>query len=613
MKIFTFGLFYSLLFLFSCNNFKSLKETSKVSEDDPFKSEIVESQFISVSAKEDNIVEGNNGTIITIPKGAFINASGEVIEDSVMIELAEAYDLDEMILSNLTTTSNGEALETGGMVFFNVTSNGEQLKVNPDNPVYIEVPTSDKKPGMMAYAGERDKNGNMNWVDPKPLENYLITVDLDLLDFLPPGFENKVIEGLPFHGYEIATREFVDSLYYSLSVVDPNVLTQGFQNSNLTEAYYNRDRIVLNGKYTDKSYEGSSLAGDTSYRGISNLCGIDPAVIKTIKSKEYQNTFIATREFEKRMKEIHLSNSQQILDIYLKNLSRNLWETDSIAASQIENYKSEWRCYDTDMELKQTFNDFASEKLTNVKDASKYSELLKGFYEKKYDEIKKELNAALKKMEAELKQQNKMAEQTVTEYREVLWKREKSRMETYGFTWTNTGWINIDRGTIPKTWGPKKLEVEVDNAVEMDRTYTYIVYTSIQSIYRLNSDDSEPTKFYVGNEYEKEMLMPKKQPALIVSVGYKNEDLFIATDEIETGSVEKAKLNLEHSDKNQLDKILAPFSSYKDENLVSTDLDYQAKLYTEKMRQQKLMKEQVYITGLWIFVYNSCCSYAVER
>jgi len=45
----------------------------------------------------------------------------------------------------------------------------------------------------------------MNWVEPHALENFLVNVDINTLDFLPPGFQEGVNEGMPYKRYKIAT------------------------------------------------------------------------------------------------------------------------------------------------------------------------------------------------------------------------------------------------------------------------------------------------------------------------------------------------------------------------------------------------------------------------
>lgn len=73
---------------------------------------------------------------------------------------------------------------------------------------------------MLVYKGVRDENGNMNWIEPKKLENYLVNVDFKLLDFLPEGFQAEVDNGMPYKSYKTATPKLTDSLYYSLAITN---------------------------------------------------------------------------------------------------------------------------------------------------------------------------------------------------------------------------------------------------------------------------------------------------------------------------------------------------------------------------------------------------------
>jgi hypothetical protein len=200
------------------SNNSEYNSTPKFHPNDPFQETIVPSQNFEIDTKGDNVIEGKNGTIVVIPKECFMNSNGETVSGKVKIELAEALSLDQMLFSNLTTTANDKLLETDGMIYINASANGEQLTVDNNNPIYIEIPTTKRKSGMMAYKGVRDENGNMDWTDPKELEKILVTVDLNLLNFLPQGFEAEVIRGLPFKDHQIATKHLLDSLYYSLSL-----------------------------------------------------------------------------------------------------------------------------------------------------------------------------------------------------------------------------------------------------------------------------------------------------------------------------------------------------------------------------------------------------------
>jgi hypothetical protein len=136
------------------------------------------------------------------------------------------------------------------------------------------------------------------------------------------------------------------------------------------------------------------------------------------------------------------------------------------------------------------------------------AKLLKGYYDNQLAKVKSELLMNQEKLMNELKKKNEEAQKIADDYKKLLEKREKYRMETYGFKLTETGWSNIDKGTLTKDWYSESLEINIENGKQFDRVYTYVVYTSIKSLYRLNTSDNE--NFYVGNEEDKKMLMPKK-------------------------------------------------------------------------------------------------------
>ena len=244
----------SLLLLVSCNKVTKKQNSLKASLEDPFLNSITESQYFEIDTKKDHIVEGQKGTLLILPKGCFIDKNGLTVTKNITVELVESLDLEEMILSNLTTTSNGQLLETDGMIYISAKANGEELNINKEIPIHIEIPTSKRKEGMMAYKGIRDEQGNMNWVEPQKIDNYLIPVDMKLLDFFPEGFEDAVKQGMPFKNYNKANPKLVDSLYYSLSIQTPVLNPNSEVSLDINEPYYNSNSQVVYGKYTDESF-----------------------------------------------------------------------------------------------------------------------------------------------------------------------------------------------------------------------------------------------------------------------------------------------------------------------------------------------------------------------
>ncbi|NOQ70588.1 MAG: hypothetical protein GQ574_01220 [Crocinitomix sp.] len=64
-------------------------------------------------------------------------------------------------------------------------------------------------------------------------------------------------------------------------------------------------------------------------------CGVNPASVKTIWNSKFNNTNLATKEFEARMPFIHQTCNNSILELYVNNLDKNLCTIDSMAMRRL--------------------------------------------------------------------------------------------------------------------------------------------------------------------------------------------------------------------------------------------------------------------------------------
>ena len=150
------------------------------------------------------------------------------------------------------------------------------VAINPAVGLHIELPADTLLPGMKLFKGNRLPDGRIDWVDPKPLEQDLTQVDILSLNFYPPGY----LDSLAKWGYDSHNKKFTDSLYYSFSVL--------FQNGEMIK---------------EARYQISDST--PAYEHPQQPCGINPAKIKAIWNKKFQDTLLATREFEERLAYIH--------------------------------------------------------------------------------------------------------------------------------------------------------------------------------------------------------------------------------------------------------------------------------------------------------------------
>lgn len=162
--LFFFG---AAMFLFSCSS-KRGNVNDVISK--AYSEENLPKQEFAIRADRDTLLVGKSGTTVHIEKDIFTDSSGHPVSGNVNIELKEALGPLEMILSNLTTTSNGQSLESGGMIYLNATSEGKQLFIKESKAVNIGIPSDSILANMQLFEGVKDSVG-FNWINPVRLED----------------------------------------------------------------------------------------------------------------------------------------------------------------------------------------------------------------------------------------------------------------------------------------------------------------------------------------------------------------------------------------------------------------------------------------------------------
>lgn len=435
-------------------------------------------------------VVGKDGMLIVVPKNAFIDESGKELSGEVELKLVEALGISEMVLYNLHTVSNGSVLESGGMFYTEATIGGSPVKINPKRPFYIEIPTPDKDPDMKLFEGEVKPDGGINWVDPKPLEQFLVTVPLSELDFLPEGFTNEVSANMPFLNYENATNAVVDSMYYSLN--------WGLQEKGSVEAFIDSDTIAS--------------------RGIAE-CGIDPASIETIKKAKFQNSFIATTAFEERVREMHKAqNGDALLQIYIKNLDKDLHECDALVAAA------------SARDQKTVFQEFAKENIGKIKDAALYSDLLQAYYVKR----RKELRDIHNRISIDYNEKNQAKLEVLAAKRDRLSSSlpaslnpstvRQSSTNVFATQWASGGWGNIDKYMLPQLINnSREVAIKIENESENANVSVWLgeinTYTGL-----VKNEDSYQARFPKRGKNTVSHVFAIEKTLEGYSWGYKNFD-----------------------------------------------------------------------------------------
>lgn len=289
-----------------------------------------------IAAGRDTVIETRKGIVLAIPAQTFLDKGNHPATGQIRLTLKEALDPADILKAGLSTRSGTQILSTGGMFFLDARQQDDILHIDTARPVIAQIPAKGDPAGMQLYKGQRKTNGTIDWTDPRPLQHGLMAVDIGTLDFYPPHY----LDSLSKWGYDSRDRHFTDSLYYSLSAF--------YQQLTASEDVYKTDT--------------------TPYHPLP--CGINPAKIKTIWSGEFNNTLLATREFQERLQMIHRCNgANELLDLYVHHLDGDLSGIDSLVATQSTG------------EQKEVFLQFAARHDGKVNNASPQLRRLAAYYE----------------------------------------------------------------------------------------------------------------------------------------------------------------------------------------------------------------------------------------
>lgn len=137
---------------------------SKVLNDDN-----VNSQRFLIPSDKDTFVTTDLGTIVRLYANTF-SLNDNVLSGDYELEIKEVFEPVDFVLANLTTTTNGVPLTSGGMIFLNATQSGEQLTMANEKEIGLMVPTDNLDESMQIFQGARE-DGLMDWSRPEPVLN----------------------------------------------------------------------------------------------------------------------------------------------------------------------------------------------------------------------------------------------------------------------------------------------------------------------------------------------------------------------------------------------------------------------------------------------------------
>lgn len=589
--------------------------------------EEIPSEIFNILTEKDTIVETQNGIVFLIPENAFVDENQNVVNGNIQLEVKEAIDSYTIMTAGLSTLFNDKPLETGGMFFIKAKKDGQKLQIHPEKEITADIPTQDYKEGMQLFDGEVRADGTVNWTNPKPLNTALIPQDIYSLNFYPPEYLQILTE----KGYDNTNKKFTDSLYYSFS----NSVSKEKEGPKTVRGIIGRRKNrkptrVLDSVKRDINIvkRKDSVKSNTPTKKV--LLGLDPLKVKTIWNERYQNTFIATKAFEERLRVIHQNCTEAniIFDIYVQNLDRDLHEVDEMVVTTLKNAS-----------LRKQFNFFVAQQLTNVANIDSDVSKLNQYYisqqrvyrlaleksqrkmdslvnvDKKYqafskqqlqdyylnelaittDKVAKDFGARLPRGFNQTRNNRTQVSQTntvstkVTSVARTIQKEKRKRR--YRAPIRTTGWKNIDRilnedvvssvksrtTTTVKTKEKtvtisySEYEVSIENTERFDKLFVYLVPTKFNSFVKLEAENGR----YI---YKLNDLLKYR----VHCIGYLNDVPFYIDKTIRNAS-DKVKLR-----KITAETLRKRLSNLNNQNSsLETEVLYQASRKTNQIQLKK--------------------------
>lgn len=337
----------------------------------------IESQVFIIDNSRDTIIQTQEGMVFAIEAGTFKTDKKEVT-----VKIKEAFG----VLGDFLSAAEHDSLKSN-IGKFEIHASVGKTEMEFNKEVSIAVPINTSAKGKLEVLGSK-------LTKKKNVRPQLKLTDLDGLDFYP----TRYLPTIKDLGLDYTNKEFTDSLYYSFS---------GFGSYK----YGNKDTVIEKEtgelkKDVGEKYISLEIAMDTLYTSLDSYIPrrtlvrfkIDPALIRTIKSSAFAKTFIATKEFEKRIKYIHTlcgKEGEDYLNVFINNLSKPLYYSDSICMSiAMGAAKQEFRKYYLEKQPGVDLPNRLENKLINyvTKKREIFTKEAKKLAEKQQKQIERELN-----------------------------------------------------------------------------------------------------------------------------------------------------------------------------------------------------------------------------
>lgn len=580
-------------------------------------------EIFTINTAADTIIETNDGVVFAIPAHAF-NSSKEQLQ----LQIRTALEPLDIMRYGLSTVSNESLLQTAGMFSVNGLDDGKVLELTKE--IAVSIPAKEINPDMQLFDGEGSSDGTISWVNPRPIPKTLRTYDISQLDFYPPRY----ISTLKALGKDYQDKKYTDSLYYSFSGYPRTLNPQPKQSVALVPVDIEKNNFSTPDTSKFLLDSSVSIQPDRYYEGAPYQ--IDPAKIKAIWDKQFNNTIIATKEFEERLRCMHGLCRSGYLEAYLQNLGKPLYKTDELLAAKSEGT------------IRQQFLEFAKRKDGTVMIAAGLQQKLSNYFYKRSKAYSEAVAKTWARYQDSLDRLNRIADEKQRAAAISDFKRENSNFKQelcanltdayrqiginrncdekivtaaaakyYNVTISTAGWKNLDvyvtdatinrqrmAYTDPNTGKTatltyKEVNISIENREQYDKVFVYLLPDGLSSFQRVKEQQ--------GN-FKENLNALFKYDAVVLA--YKGDQAYFFRQQLLQPNTYVFRLTA--YSKEALQAALKSYSTIKATEL-NNDVEYQLFSLKEIERQVQLRKEiafreqiasSIFTCGEGGFVYN---------
>ena len=528
--------FFTLLFvlvLVSCSDSKR-NEVANMSDEElaynfPHLFDSPPAQELVIDTEKDTVIFGKSGTLLAIEARTFTHENGKLLKGKLTLHLKEALSLSEMLENKVTTqTTNGQILQSAGM--FELTAKLNQSDKNEkiviSKPIHVEIPTQQKLGDMSLYKGVQvSEDAPVQWKKEKELENWLTEIPLERLNFFPKNegsFEKNGKRTIIIPADKIRTLETYQ-LGDSIRVIDIDNSSSFLENNRINSTQKNPPKSIFHFVQDSSSEYTLDALSPT-------VCGISKYILEGLLDKKFEGTFIATHEFERRVKAMNECCGNDLIAIYLKSLDKNLWEADKLVAEYLTKNKK-CRVY--------LFEDFAKERATKVKPKEKINRALRKHIDKLFKNRENAINKFKKEYQRWDVRREELQKEVIDKYEAEHKFRERI---SYIFNLNTLGWTNIDKLLEYKNQIVVEFDVKIKGLDLKEAARVFLIFPKDKVIIDLSR--GEKGNFYVwqGNKEDKFMYLPENESIILKAVSTKEKQLYAG--QIETTIKSKIKKNI---------------------------------------------------------------------